>query len=88
MRLYFQTNVMVNGHFVAMLLDFGISILSGVSSTTQGTMAIGTYQYLAPEIVIEGSQTLESDIWAFGCLSLEVGSYLSIAYIYGFLTLL
>ena len=65
---------MVNGHFVAMLLDFGISIMNGANSTTQGPMAIGTYQYLAPEAFRQVLPTMKSDIWAFGCICLEVGS--------------
>ena len=66
---------MVNGHFVAMLADFGISTMIGATSTTQGSMAIGAFQYLAPEAFKQVSSTQESDIWAFGCVCLEVGSH-------------
>ena len=74
MGLYFQTNVMVNGHFVAKLSDFGVSTITGATSTTQGTMAIGAFQYLAPEAFKQVLPTQQSDIWAFGCICLEVGT--------------
>ena len=77
---YFQTNVLVNGHFVAKLYDFGVSTLTDASSETQQDVNIGTFQYLAPEAFKQVLSTMESDIWAFGCICLEVGFYLNSYY--------
>ena len=76
---------MVNNHLVATLADFGISIMGGATSATQGTKAIGTFQYLAPEALKRNSPTQESDIWAFGCICVEVGSYSAVFIVYVFL---
>lgn len=57
-----------------MLCDFGLSRLeeavpSGLTTRRGGE---GTTRYLSPECVDGAKRTAQSDVWAWGCLFLEV----------------
>lgn len=67
-------NVVVTTQGVARLCDFGFTFLvddSG-SLSSRSTMP-GTRRWMAPEL-LKGMRTISADIWAFGCLVLEVQS--------------
>ncbi|KAG8903845.1 hypothetical protein FRB99_002660 [Tulasnella sp. 403] len=69
-------NVLVNDRGRAQLCDFGLA--RNLEATPhEGSAATtgfgGTTRYLSPESVEESIQyTLESDVWAWGCLALEI----------------
>lgn len=63
--------------FQAILMDFGLSKAmegtpSGLTTTSFGLR--GSTRYMSPELVSEDDarRTLASDVWAWGCLLLEV----------------
>jgi serine/threonine protein kinase len=74
--------VLINREGVAQLCDFGLVRLihdqtaTGLTTTTAHT---GTARYLSLELVEadEGTMpTTASDIWALGCVGMEVNSYI------------
>ncbi|KAG8898586.1 hypothetical protein FRB99_007341 [Tulasnella sp. 403] len=68
-------NILVAANNRVMLCDFGLSkseSTEGVTPVTTGNNG-GTSRYWSPELLIPGSRpTLESDVWAWGCLLLEI----------------
>ncbi|KZV83747.1 kinase-like protein [Exidia glandulosa HHB12029] len=69
-------NVLVSADKTARLCDFGFSwILAGdaLSFSDPSSTLKGTVRWMAPELVDDDAKhTKESDIWAYGCLILEV----------------
>ncbi|KAG8969640.1 hypothetical protein FRC05_001005 [Tulasnella sp. 425] len=69
-------NVLINGNDEAVLTDFGLSsIVQSDQSDRSGSEGVqGTLRYMSPELLLEEDPplTLESDIWALGCLFLEI----------------
>ena len=58
-----------------MLADFGLSRVVMETSTGWTTSSsLGSYRWMAPELLAGPMKpvTVESDVWAFGCLCLEV----------------
>lgn len=59
-----------------MLCDFGLArVLEEVpSGLTTSKVTLGTPRYASPELVMEDDplRDLPSDVWAWGCLVLEV----------------
>ncbi|KIO17521.1 hypothetical protein M407DRAFT_84920, partial [Tulasnella calospora MUT 4182] len=79
-------NILISHQVTAVLADFGLALLvdqhSGLTTNSTGKVC-GTIRYMSPELFPfdeEGEkeepeqvfQTLNSDIWAFGCVVLEV----------------
>ncbi|KIO17969.1 hypothetical protein M407DRAFT_84447, partial [Tulasnella calospora MUT 4182] len=67
-------NVLINDQEVALLSDFGLARAmedkpTGLS-TSHGFK--GTIRYCSPEVLHGSSREPESDMWAWGCLVLEV----------------
>ena len=58
------------------LADFGLSVLHGAGATTMGSRSGegGTIRFMAPEVLLGGetATSFASDIYAFGCLCIEV----------------
>ncbi|KAG8895094.1 hypothetical protein FRB99_000769, partial [Tulasnella sp. 403] len=66
-------NILVGANDRAMLCDFGLSKALEEVTMAANTNHIGTSRYRSPELFIDGNcPTLESDVWAWGCLLLEV----------------
>lgn len=68
-------NVLVNREFKAVLCDFGLSqmVQDDDCGLTTSKGFKGSTRYLSPELVKdEGPRTLASDVWAWGCLLLEI----------------
>ncbi|KAK1558341.1 hypothetical protein Q3G72_001327 [Acer saccharum] len=63
-----------NDHgFVAKLADFGLS-KNLFFESEESPYIRGSYCYMSPEIVREGLQTFSADIWALGCMVVEMMS--------------
>ncbi|KAG8906476.1 hypothetical protein FRB99_006791 [Tulasnella sp. 403] len=68
-----KLNVLVRVDTRAMLCDFGLSKSEEGMTATSNTNDGGTTRYRCPELFQQGSRpTLESDVWAWGCLLLEI----------------
>lgn len=78
-----QKNILVDGNQRARVCDFGLSRVqkstSGARSGYTTSTLAGSVRWMSPELVKhdqDGSSTAgftrESDVWAFGCLILEV----------------
>ncbi|KAI6021105.1 WD40-repeat-containing domain protein [Pisolithus marmoratus] len=66
-------NVLVSRERRALLSDFGFSILN-ISSFNMTTNAIrgGSFPWMAPELLDNGSGSVAADVWAFGMTVLEL----------------
>lgn len=62
-----------------MLADFGLSraLEANPTGLTTSKTIKGSLRYMSPELVMQNaSHTLASDVWAFGCVALEVEYFL------------
>jgi serine/threonine protein kinase len=71
-----SSNIMLDSGFNAKLGDFGLARTIQQSENTHHTMKViaGTLGYMAPETFLTGRATVETDVYAFGVLVLEVVS--------------
>ncbi|KAJ0600303.1 putative protein kinase RLK-Pelle-L-LEC family [Helianthus annuus] len=67
-----SSNVMLDLSFNAKLGDFGLAKLVDHEKGSQTTMLAGTLGYMAPECVITGKASKESDVFSFGVVALEI----------------
>ncbi|KAJ1292936.1 hypothetical protein BS78_01G029000 [Paspalum vaginatum] len=66
------SNVLLDADMNAKLSDFGLARLYDHGSNSRTTQVIGTFGYLAPEMVKTGRATPSADVFAFGAFLLEV----------------
>ncbi|KAL8117637.1 mitogen-activated protein kinase kinase kinase 20-like [Apium graveolens] len=62
--------VEVDGNHVAKIADFGLAKRAGNARSKCDLR--GTIMYMSPEMVTQGEQESAADIWALGCLVLEM----------------
>ncbi|KAJ0801005.1 putative protein kinase RLK-Pelle-L-LEC family [Helianthus annuus] len=67
-----SSNVMLDLNFNAKLGDFGLAKLVDHEKDAQTTMLAGTLGYMAPECIVTGKPTKESDVFSFGIVALEI----------------
>ncbi|KAG8926120.1 hypothetical protein FRC01_009320 [Tulasnella sp. 417] len=70
-----SANVLIAEEVRGMLGDFGLSRVLEADPTglTTSRTIKGSMRYMSPELLDENViHTLQSDVWAFGCLALEV----------------
>ncbi|KAF6166739.1 hypothetical protein GIB67_005615 [Kingdonia uniflora] len=67
-----SSNVMLDSEFNAKLGDFGLARLVDHELGSQTTVLAGTMGYLAPECVLTGKASKESDVFSFGIVALEI----------------
>lgn len=72
-------NVLIAQDGSAKLADFGFSQLLTAASRSQCSTSNGTTRWMAPELLEDdqSQHTVLSDIWACGCLFIEVASHTS-----------
>ena len=64
-------NILVTRDDFAYLLDFGIARAAADPSLTQTGMAMGTYNYMAPERFTGGEVTYLADVYSLACVLAE-----------------
>ncbi|KZV79862.1 kinase-like protein [Exidia glandulosa HHB12029] len=67
-------NILVSTTGEALLCDFGLASVTGEHSASHNSTIKGTCRWMAPELFTDDdpSHTMFSDIWAFGCVALEL----------------
>ncbi|KIO16076.1 hypothetical protein M407DRAFT_233844, partial [Tulasnella calospora MUT 4182] len=67
-------NVLVTDHRKAQLCDFGLAIAVQEARTgvTTSHAFTGSIRWCSPEVMGEEEKTIESDMWSWGCLVLEM----------------
>ncbi len=65
-------NVLLTADGAQQLTDFGVSYVAGATRLTETHGLIGTFQYMAPEVLQGSSPSKQSDIWSFGLLLYEM----------------
>ncbi|GKC16112.1 L-type lectin-domain containing receptor kinase IX.1-like protein [Tanacetum coccineum] len=67
-----SSNVMLDSNLNAKLGDFGLAKLVDHEKGSQTTVIAGTLGYMAPECVVTGKASKESDVFSFGVVALEI----------------
>ncbi|KAM5578158.1 L-type lectin-domain containing receptor kinase IX.1 [Rosa sericea] len=67
-----SANILLDNDFSTKLGDFGIAKLVDPRLRYQTEGVVGTFGYMAPEYVIEGRASKESDMFSFGVVALEI----------------
>jgi tetratricopeptide (TPR) repeat protein len=67
-------NVLLTPSRTVKLMDFGVAHLASASQLTQEGSFIGTYSYLAPELIMGEQATVQTDLYALGILLYELSA--------------
>ncbi|XP_042484582.1 L-type lectin-domain containing receptor kinase IX.1-like [Macadamia integrifolia] len=67
-----SSNVILDSNFNAKLGDFGLARFVEHGKGSQTTVLAGTLGYMAPECVMSGKSSKESDVYSFGIVVLEI----------------
>ncbi|KAJ7239976.1 kinase-like domain-containing protein [Mycena haematopus] len=71
-------NILINDDWSACLADFGLSVFSNATTSMHTSTRAGSLYWMAPELIdpdrfgCKFARTRPSDIYAFGCVCLEV----------------
>ncbi|KAM7492242.1 hypothetical protein LguiA_035163 [Lonicera macranthoides] len=66
------SNVLLDKDMVARLGDFGLARMHHHGQSASTTRVVGTVGYMAPEVVRTGRASVQTDVFGFGVLVLEV----------------
>ncbi|XP_074330633.1 L-type lectin-domain containing receptor kinase IX.1-like [Apium graveolens] len=69
-----SSNIMLDSDFNAKLGDFGLARLVDHGKEIETTLLAGTMGYMAPEYVMTGRASKETDVYSFGIVALEIAS--------------
>ncbi|XP_059647955.1 L-type lectin-domain containing receptor kinase IX.1-like [Cornus florida] len=67
-----SSNIMLDSNFNAKVGDFGLARLVDHEKGSQTTLLAGTMGYMAPECVLTGKSSKESDVYSLGIVALEI----------------
>lgn len=68
-------NIMITGEGLVKIVDFGSTKIAGiadVSTPLERKELLGTKHYTAPEYLLDGAGTTQSDLFALGCIIYEM----------------
>ncbi|KAB1216370.1 L-type lectin-domain containing receptor kinase IX.1 [Morella rubra] len=68
------SNIMLDSSFNVKLGDFGLARLVNHELGPQTTGVAGTFGYMAPEYVVTGRASKESDVYSYGVVALEIAT--------------
>ncbi|XP_072977454.1 probable serine/threonine-protein kinase PBL28 [Typha angustifolia] len=72
-RDFKSSNILLGEHFEAKISDFGLAKLMPEGADMHATTRmLGTFGYFDPEYALTGKLTLQSDVYAFGVVLLEL----------------
>lgn len=66
------SNVLLDKDMNGRLGDFGLARMHGHGQVASTTRVVGTVGYLAPEVIRKGRASVQTDVFGFGVLMLEV----------------
>ncbi|KAJ7619439.1 kinase-like domain-containing protein [Roridomyces roridus] len=75
------TNILIKDDWSACLADFGLSVIVSATASVHTSTRAGSPYWMAPELIDPArfgcryARTPASDVYAFGCVCLEVGSF-------------
>lgn len=67
-----SSNVLLDNYMNARLGDFGLARMHNHNQVADTTRVVGTAGYMAPEVVRTGRATIQTDMFGFGVLILEM----------------
>lgn len=67
-------NVVITHSQMVKLMDFGLARLAGASRLTEEGAIVGTFAYLAPEVMLGESASVQSDLYALGVMLYELAA--------------
>ena len=67
-------NIFLSNSSVIKLMDFGLAQVRGGPNITNEGALIGTFNYMAPELLNGGKATVQSDLYALGIILYELAS--------------
>eukprot|EP01117_Protostelium_nocturnum_P018525 TRINITY_DN7768_c0_g1_i1.p1 TRINITY_DN7768_c0_g1~~TRINITY_DN7768_c0_g1_i1.p1 ORF type:complete len:1193 (+),score=287.92 TRINITY_DN7768_c0_g1_i1:35-3580(+) len=70
-------NLLLDSQLHVKISDFGMSRENSVYSTKEKTLP---YRWCAPEVILEGISTTQSDVWSFGVVVWEIFSKAALPY--------
>jgi len=78
-----QANILINDNWQACLTDFGLTVFDDATPVSFSSRNSGSVRWMAPELHVperfglaRSCLTPETDVYAFGCVCLEVSSFL------------